>query len=141
VYVTSTTKDPSDHQPASESAVYTTSVFDLAGRVTSVTTPDNAVVTTAYSGNSVTVKDAVGRLNSLSTSATTYAASASVSSIGYASHSALSTETYGNGLIHAIDYNKRLQPTQIKLGTSGNPTSVISLGYTYGTVPYYWTPI
>jgi RHS repeat-associated protein len=58
---------------------------------------------------------------------------ASVSGIGYAAHNALNTETYGNGLIHAIDYNNRLQPTQIKLGTSGNPTSVVSLGYNYGT--------
>jgi YD repeat-containing protein len=77
--------------------------------------------------------DAAGRLASLSSSATTYAPAASVSSIGYAAHNALNTETYGNSLIHAINYNNRLQPTQIKLGTSGNPTSVISLGYSYGT--------
>lgn len=77
--------------------------------------------------------DSAGRLASLSSSATTYAAAASVSSIGYASHNALNTETYGNSLIHAIDYNNRLQPTQIKLGVSGNPTSVVSLGYSYGT--------
>jgi RHS repeat-associated protein len=77
--------------------------------------------------------DAAGRLNALSSVATSYAPAASVSNIGYASHNALNTETYGNGLIHAIDYNNRLQPTQIKLGTSGNPTSVVSLGYTYGT--------
>jgi RHS repeat-associated protein len=77
--------------------------------------------------------DAAGRLGSLSSSATTYAPAASVSTIGYAAHNALNTETYGNGLIHAVDYNNRLQPTQIKLGTSGSPTSVVSLGYSYGT--------
>jgi RHS repeat-associated protein len=77
--------------------------------------------------------DAAGRLSSLSSSATSYAPAASVSAIGYVSHNALRTETYGNGLIHTIDYNNRLQATQIKLGTSGNPTSVISLGYSYGT--------
>jgi RHS repeat-associated protein len=44
----------------------------------------------------------------------------------------LNTETYGNGLIHGIDYNNRLQATQIKLGTAGSPTSVVSLGYSYG---------
>jgi hypothetical protein len=77
--------------------------------------------------------DAAGRLASLSSSATSYAPAASVSSIGYAAHNALNTETYGNGLIHAVDYNNRLQSTQIKLGISGNPTSVVSLGYTYGT--------
>jgi RHS repeat-associated protein len=77
--------------------------------------------------------DAAGRLASLSSSATSYAPGASVSSIGYAAHNALNTQTYGNGLIHAVDYNNRLQPTQIKLGTSGSPTSIVSLGYAYGT--------
>jgi RHS repeat-associated protein len=77
--------------------------------------------------------DAAGRLGSLDSAATSYAPAASVSSIGYAAHNAVNSETYGNGLIHAIDYNTRLQATQIKLGTSGNPTSVISLGYSYGS--------
>src|SRR6185369_13013486 len=77
--------------------------------------------------------DAAGRLGSLNSTATTYAPAATVSSIGYAAHNALNTETYGNGLIHGVDYNNRLQPTQIKLGTSGSPTSVVSLGYNYGT--------
>jgi RHS repeat-associated protein len=77
--------------------------------------------------------DAAGRLGSLNSTATSYAPAAGVSTIGYAAHNALNTETYGNGLIHAIDYNNRLQPTQIKLGTSGSPTSIVSLGYSYGT--------
>ncbi len=41
----------------SETAVWTTQTFDALGRVTSVTTSDNAAVTNAYSGNSVTVTD------------------------------------------------------------------------------------
>jgi len=41
----------------SETAVWTTTAFDALDRPTSVTTPDNAVVTTAYSGNTVTVTD------------------------------------------------------------------------------------
>jgi RHS repeat-associated protein len=41
----------------SESAVWTTAGFDALGRVTSVTTPDNAVVSTSYSGTTVTVTD------------------------------------------------------------------------------------
>ena len=77
--------------------------------------------------------DAAARLSSVSSSATTYAAAASVSSIGYTAHNALSTETYGNSLIHAISYNTRLQPSEIKLGTSGSPTSVVDLTYSYGT--------
>src|SRR6185369_6966670 len=77
--------------------------------------------------------DGAGRLGSLNSTATSYAPAASVSGIGYAAHNALNTETYGNGLIHGVDYNNRLQPTQIKLGTSGSPTSIVSLGYNYGT--------
>src|SRR5688500_240524 len=45
----------------SESAVWTTSVFDGLGRLTSLTTPDNAVVTTTYSGNQVTGTDQAGK--------------------------------------------------------------------------------
>ena len=77
--------------------------------------------------------DNAGRLSSLSSSATSYAAAASVSSIGYSSQNALTTETYGNSLIHAVSYNNRLQPTEIKLGTSSNSTSVLDLNYSYGT--------
>jgi RHS repeat-associated protein len=79
------------------------------------------------------VNDSAGRLASLSSAATTYAPGASVSSIGYASHNALKTETYGNSLVHAMTYNNRLQPNEIKLGTSGAPTSIVDLVYNYGT--------
>ena len=40
-----------------ETPVYTTTVYDLAGRVTAVTTPDGATVSTVYNGNQVTVTD------------------------------------------------------------------------------------
>ena len=45
----------------SETAVWTTTVFDALSRVTSVTTPDSAAITTSYSGNSVTVTDQAGK--------------------------------------------------------------------------------
>ena len=45
----------------SESALWTTTGFDGLGRVISVTTPDNAVVTTSYTGNTVTVTDQAGK--------------------------------------------------------------------------------
>ncbi|HET6976395.1 MAG TPA: RHS repeat-associated core domain-containing protein [Pyrinomonadaceae bacterium] len=45
-----------------ESEIWTTSLFeDALGRLTKVTTPDNAVVTTSYSGNATTVTDQSGR--------------------------------------------------------------------------------
>ena len=77
--------------------------------------------------------DPAGRLNALNTAATSYGPGASVASIGYAAHNALKTETYGNGLIHAVNYNNRLQATEIKLGTAGSSASIVSLGYGYGT--------
>ena len=45
----------------SQAAVWTTQAFDALGRVISVTTPDSAVVSSAYSGNAVTVTDPAGR--------------------------------------------------------------------------------
>jgi RHS repeat-associated protein len=41
----------------SEAPVWTTTTFDALSRVLTVTTPDNAVVTTSYSGNTVTITD------------------------------------------------------------------------------------
>jgi RHS repeat-associated protein len=77
--------------------------------------------------------DSAARLSSLSSSATSYAAAASLSSISYEPHGGLTSETLGNTLIHQMSYNTRLQTTAIKLGTSGNPTSVLNLTYSYGT--------
>lgn len=105
--------------------------YNLAGSITSATYPsvpgasDRRTVSFSY--------DNAARVGSISSSATSYAPAASVSSIGYSSHNALKSETYGNNLIHAISYNNRLQATEIKLGTSGNPTSVIALTYNYGS--------
>jgi RHS repeat-associated protein len=62
--------------PASETPVWTTTLFDSLGRVTSVTTPDNAIVRSAYDGSRVliteqtnkqriTETDAFGRLTAV----------------------------------------------------------------------------
>lgn len=40
-----------------ETAIYSTTVYDLLGRVTSVTSPDSSVITTSYSANTVIVAD------------------------------------------------------------------------------------
>ena len=104
--------------------------YNLAGGVVTETYPsvpgagDRRTVSFSY--------DNAARVSSLSSAATSYAPAASVSSIGYASHNGLNTETYGNSLVHAITYNNRLQANEIKLGTSGNPTSVLDLTYNYG---------
>jgi RHS repeat-associated protein len=77
--------------------------------------------------------DAAGRLSSLDSPATPYASGASLTGVSYAAHGGLLSETLGNNLVHALAYNNRLQPTQIKLGTAAAPTSVLSLTYSYGT--------
>jgi RHS repeat-associated protein len=46
---------------ATESILWTTTGYDAVSRVISVTTPDSAVVSTSYSGNTVTVTDQAGR--------------------------------------------------------------------------------
>jgi hypothetical protein len=45
----------------SENAIWTTQTFDALGRVLTLTTPDSAVVSTIYSGNTVTVSDQLGK--------------------------------------------------------------------------------
>lgn len=44
-----------------DTPVWTTTSFDALSRATSVTTPDNAAVSTSYSGNSVTITDQAGK--------------------------------------------------------------------------------
>ena len=92
------------------------SVPGAADRRTVTYTPDNA-----------------GRLASLSAAATTYAPAASVGSVTYTAPGTVSSETYGNTLVHAVNFNSRIQPSEIKLGTAGNPVSVVSIAYNYGS--------
>ncbi|MFY9620738.1 MAG: RHS repeat-associated core domain-containing protein, partial [Pyrinomonadaceae bacterium] len=47
--------------PHNESAVWTTTAFDAMGRPVSVTTPDNAVLATAYNGERILVNDPSGK--------------------------------------------------------------------------------
>jgi RHS repeat-associated protein len=105
--------------------------YNKAGSLTTETYP---VVPGASDRRTVSYTlDLAGRLASLTSLATTYAPAASISTVSYAPHGGLTSETFGNNLIHAQTYNNRLQPTQIKLGTAASPTSVMNLTYNYGT--------
>ena len=105
--------------------------YNKAGAVTTETYPSvpgatgRRTVTNSYDG--------AGRLSALTSPATTYAPGASLTGVSYAAHGGLLSETLGNNLVHAVAYNNRLQPTQIKLGTIAAPTSVLNLTYSYGT--------
>jgi len=55
-------KNSNPFRPPQESAIWTISLYeDAVGRLTKTTTPDNAIVTMSYSGNSTTVTDQTGK--------------------------------------------------------------------------------
>ena len=100
--------------------------YDLAGNLTSQTYPSNKEYRTNY--------DNAGLVASVSRYNTGVFDKTYASQFSYASHGAVAAMTLGNNLVDKTEFNGRLQPTFIKLGTIGNPTSVLQLGYTYNTV-------
>src|SRR5262249_7452353 len=61
------------------------------------------------------------------------ASSDSSNRIQYAAHGAVSAMKLGNGLWEHTNFNSRLQPIEIGLGSSSTSTSVVGLTYSYGT--------
>ena len=49
-------------------------------------------------------------------------------------HGAMSTETYGNGAVHSIVFNRALQASEIKLKQSASGAELQRYNYLYGTV-------
>jgi RHS repeat-associated protein len=104
--------------------------YNPAGNQTSMTYPSGRVIATGY--------DSAGRLAGVKDqgSGTYYAGSANTDAtnrLQYAAHGAVSVMKLGNGLWEHTDFNNRLQPTQIGLGTSSTDSSKVGLSYTYGT--------
>jgi RHS repeat-associated protein len=80
--------------------------------------------------------DESGRLISIQTGAFSglgFVFSNLVRDISYTPFGGLQSETYGNGLIHSMGYNNRLQPTEIRLGRPDNLESVFTIYNIYGT--------
>jgi YD repeat-containing protein len=104
--------------------------FDFAGNLVSQVYPTGRVVNTQY--------DAAGRMAGTSNQSTgAYYAGAvatdSTNRIQYSAHGAMKDVKLGNGLWEHTNFNSRLQPTQIGLGTSSTNSSVLQLDYNYGT--------
>jgi len=97
--------------------------YNLANEMTSEVYPSLRRITDAY--------DTAGRLTSVNGQKTGESNKAYASSIGYAPQGAVSSMTLGNNLIDQTVFNNRLQPTQIKLGTTTSPSSLLQLDYTY----------
>lgn len=55
------------------------------------------------------------------------------SSFTYTTAGAVSSMQLGNGRWESTQFNSRLQPTQIALGTTQNATDLLKLDYSYGT--------
>ncbi len=104
--------------------------FNLAGKLTAETYPSGRTVNTFY--------DLAGRPTCVSP-ATTCSSSNYVSAVTYTSHSAIQQMMLGNGLIDQTCFNNRLQPFDIRVGTSAtvnctnSGSDVLNLGFGYGT--------
>jgi RHS repeat-associated protein len=94
--------------------------YNYAGMLTGETYPSNRALAYAY--------DEGGRLASVGDGTTTFA-----DSLAYADHGGLQSETFGNGMVHGLDYNRRLQAKQVTLKqNSGATTPLQQYDYGYG---------
>ena len=101
--------------------------YDLAGETKTEIYPavpgfaDRRTVSFSY--------NTAGRMSSISSAATSYAAAANVSSMTYSAHGGLASETYGSGLIHATTTTETAAD-RIKLGTRALLLD-LDIAYTY----------
>ena len=101
--------------------------YNLASAMTSETYPSGKVVQTEY--------DAAGRVAGVKSGALYYAgatATDAANRIQYAAHGAVSIMKLGNGKWEHANFNSRLQPLQIGVGTSQTNSSILQLDYGYG---------
>jgi RHS repeat-associated protein len=100
--------------------------YDLAGNLTTEIYPTGRVIRHTF--------DAAGRLQKVEGTKGSAAPLAYATVNQYAAHGAIKQMTLGNGLVEQTSFNSRLQPEEIKLGSSvGSPTDKLSLQYNYGT--------
>lgn len=81
--------------------------------------PSSATLTYTYND--------AGQISNINRNGTTLA-----SGIQYTASGAVSQQTLGNGLLHSMTYNSRLQPTIVNLGTTAIPNNTFKLSYDYG---------
>ena len=97
--------------------------YNKAGGLETQTYPSGLLVKTCY--------DAAGRISGVSDNATPAASYAS--NFDYAPHGALAELKLGNNLYEYRDYNTRLQPQEIGLGTFDGGSDKLKLEFTYKT--------
>jgi RHS repeat-associated protein len=94
--------------------------YNLANGMTSETYPSGRVVTTFY--------DLTGRVETVSSGGTNYA-----SAFTYTAAGAAKSLKYGNERWEHTNFNSRLQPLEIGLGSNASDSSQLRLIYDYGT--------
>ncbi len=94
--------------------------YDLVGNLIRQTYPSGRVVDTSY--------DTAGRISTVSSGSTVY-----VSSLSYYPHGGVKDLKLGNNLWEHTVFNERIQPTQIRLGTTQSASDKLNLTYNYGT--------
>jgi RHS repeat-associated protein len=100
--------------------------YDLAGNLVSEVYPSGRVISLSY--------DTAGRISQVSGSKAGESNNAQYASqIGYAPHGSVAGLRLGNNRWEYTLFNKRLQPTEIGLGTSQNVANLLKLVYGYGT--------
>ena len=95
--------------------------YNFAGLLTSESYPSGRALSYGY--------DEGGRLSQVSEGATIY-----TNGFAFEPHGGLSAETWGNGAVHSVAYNRSLQVGEIKLKQSANGAELQRFNYFYGTV-------
>jgi RHS repeat-associated protein len=104
--------------------------YNKAGLMATETYPSGKVIETQFDG--------AGRIAGVKKqSASGYIAGAAstenANRLQYTAHGAASVMKLGNGLWEHTNFNSRLQPTQIGLGTTSTTSGTLQLDYGYGT--------
>lgn len=126
---------PTAYNQATEGQTYSMScTYNKAAMPVDETYPSNKVMHTEY--------DAAGRPAGVKKATNSFYYAGAVATdatnrVQYAAHGVMSVIKLGNGLWEHENFNSRLQPMQIGLGTSQsgqNSSSVLGLDYTYGVL-------
>jgi RHS repeat-associated protein len=111
--------------------------YDDTGNITSLTYPDNRVVTTGYNSAGRFVRTDLASFGGTAVNFNYYTVPQSLSAAnwGYFPTGAMNRGTYGNGVIETTGYNNRLQVSSIADSISG--TAFFSKAYGFADVAFH----
>jgi RHS repeat-associated protein len=114
------------HKQTTDGTAYNTSyTYNLSGALLEETYPSGRKVRNTLNAN--------GDLSLVETQPSGGSYATRASNFAYTAAGAISSMQLGNGRWESTQFNSRLQPTQIALGTTQNSTDQLKLNYDYGT--------